>query len=143
MQHFVPDCGYQVLILIGLSSRTPRVNEMCYGSDDVLAVLPLQVSETAPRVGLAVDPEETQEGLCWLNMPLVAERDRDNETACPVRIGSCLPALVRQERAQQEMDSLVRSVVPLVHILLGRPIHQIPFEREGGRGKHLRGRVSS
>ena len=80
--------------------------------------------------------------LRWQDLLLLMVRDprRDNEKACPMRIGSCLLGLVeQQELARREPGSLMRSVVLLAHILLGRPVNQSPLEREEGRGKRLRG----
>jgi len=113
------------------------VNEIgCY-SDDVLAVPPLQGSETALRVGLAGNPEML-EVLRWQNLSLMAAH-RDSETACPMCIGSCLLGVVkREEPAQLPLGSLVQSVVLLAHILLDR--HQRPLECEDERGKHLQDR---
>jgi hypothetical protein len=82
--------------------------------------------------------------LRWKNLSLMAEcdSDRDSEMACPMYIVSFLLGLGGQgEVAERELGSLVRSVVLLAHILLGR--HQRPLERGDGRGKHLRGRCFS
>lgn len=83
------------------------------------------------------------EVLRWQNLLLMAERDphRGDETASPKCIESYSLGFVEQkELAQREPHSLMRSVVRLVHIHLGRPIHSSPLEREDGREKHLQGR---
>lgn len=95
-------------------------------------------------MGLAGNPEkETYEVLRWQNLLLIAERDphRDDETACPKRIGSWFLGFVEQEElAQRELDFSMGSVVLLAHILLGLPMHRSPpLEYEVGREKHLRG----
>lgn len=89
-----------MLILPDWSSRTPQVG---YGSNDVLAVPPLQVSETALRGGLAGNLEkETLEVIRRLDcriLLLMAKRGShlDSETAYPMHIESCRLGLVRQE----------------------------------------------
>jgi len=107
--------------------------------EGVLVVLPLQGSETALRVGLAVNLEKDMfEVLRWQNSLLMAESDlhRDDEMAYLKHIESCLLGSLGQE----ESGSLMRRVMLLAHILLlGRLMHQRPLEREDGRERHLPG----